>query len=96
MTDTAIAALDGLLAQTFETLDAIAATGDDAELMAVLTRCENAVRRLDRSVVSAVAVLERRAVFAERGYTSTAAALADLVGWERSEARRRVVRSGDV
>jgi hypothetical protein len=39
-------------------LDAIAETGDDAELMAVLTRCENAVRRLDRSVVSAVAVLE--------------------------------------
>ena len=57
----------------------------------MLTRCEGAVRRLDRAAVAAVAGLERRGVFAERGYRSSAAALADLVGWERFEARRRVV-----
>jgi 5-methylcytosine-specific restriction protein A len=91
VTENAIAALDRLLAQTLDALDAIAETGGDAELVAALVRCENATRRLDRTAVSAVAALERRGVFAEKGYRSSAAALADLLGWERFEARRRVV-----
>ncbi len=40
--------------------------------------------------MSTVSVLQRRGTFAERGYTSTAGALSDLLGWERFEARRRV------
>jgi hypothetical protein len=35
-------------------------------------------------------------VFAERGYRSTAGALTDLLGWERFEARRRVVAAEQV
>jgi 5-methylcytosine-specific restriction protein A len=65
-------------------------------LIAILRRCEAAVRRLDRVTVAAVAGLERRGVFAERGYKSSAAALADLLGWERPEARRRVVAAEQV
>jgi hypothetical protein len=87
VTETAIAALDRLLTQAFDALDAIAESGVDADLVALLTRCENAARRLDRTAVSAVAALERRGVFAEKGYNSSAAALADLLGWEGREAR---------
>jgi hypothetical protein len=65
VTETAIAALDRLLTQTFDALEAIAETGVDADLVALLTRCENATRRLDRSAISAVAALERRGVFAD-------------------------------
>ena len=82
--------------QAFDALDSIAETGLDADLLALLTRCENAARRLDRTAVSAVAALERRGVFAEKGYKSSAAALADLLGWERFEARRRVVAAEQV
>jgi Domain of unknown function (DUF222)/HNH endonuclease len=96
VTDTTIAALDRLLTQTFDALDAIAETGPDADLVALLTRCENAARRLDRTAVSAVAALERRGVFAEKGYKSSAAALADLLGWEQREARRCVVAAEHV
>ncbi len=53
-------------------------------------------RRLDRVTVAAVAALERRGAFAERGYRSAAAALTDLLGWERFEARRRVVAAEQV
>ena len=94
--DNAIAALDRLLAQAFDALDAIAQTGADVNLVALLTRCENATRRLDRTTVSTVAALERRGVFAEKGYKSSAAALADLLGWEGREARRRVVAAEHV
>ena len=48
------------------------------------------------STVDTVAALERRGVFAERGYKSAAAALGDLLGWERFEARRRVVAAEQV
>jgi len=58
--------------------------------------CEGAGRRLDRTVVHTVAALERRGVFTERGYRSTAGALADLLGWERFEARRRVLAAEQV
>src|SRR3954469_15226668 len=40
--------------------------------------------------------LERRGTFAERGYKSTASALGDLVGWERFEARRRLIAAEQV
>ena len=94
--DTTIAALDRLLTQAFDALDVIAETGADVDLVALLTRCENATRRLDRTTVSTVAALERRGVFAEKGYKSSAAALADLLGWEGREARRRVVAAEHV
>lgn len=91
MTDTALAAADRLLAQAFDALDAIAGAGGDDDLIAVLARCESVARRADRVTVSVVADLERRGTFAERGYRSSAAALADLLGWERFEARRLTV-----
>ena len=54
------------------------------------------MRRLDRATVDAVAALDRRGVFAERGYKSAVQALSDLLGWERFEARRRVVAAEQV
>ena len=66
-------------------------TRADDELLSVLTICEGATRRLDQVAVAAVATLERRGTFTERGYKSAAGALGDLLGWERFEARRRVV-----
>ncbi|WP_433555778.1 DUF222 domain-containing protein [Pseudonocardia xinjiangensis] len=53
-------------------------------------------RGLDRLVVATVSALERRGTFAERGYKSTPAALGDLLGWERFEARQRVVAAEQV
>ena len=79
-----------LLAQAVDELSAVAVSGADDELVSLLTVCEGAARRLDRVTVDAVAALERRGTFAERGYKSTAGALRDLLGWERFEARRRV------
>ena len=73
-------------------LDALAGTAgptcDDAELISVLTVAEGAARRLDRIVVTALAELERRGSFTELGYRSAAAALADLLGCDRADARR--------
>ena len=91
-----LAAVDRLLAQAFDALAVVAESGSDAELVGVVTRCEAAVRRLDRCAVAAVAGLERRGVFTERGYKSPAAAVADLLGCERFEARRRVVAAEQV
>ena len=54
------------------------------------------MRRLDRATVDAVAALDRRGVFAEHGYRSATAALSDLLGWERFEARRRVTAAEQV
>jgi 5-methylcytosine-specific restriction protein A len=96
VTETALAAADRLLVQALDALDAVTETGADAELIAILRRCETAVRRLDRTTLSALAGLERRGVFARNGYKSSAAALADLVGWERFEARRRVAAAEQV
>jgi 5-methylcytosine-specific restriction protein A len=91
VTDTALTTADRLLAQALDALDAVAETGGDAELVGLLGRCEKAARRLDRATVTAVAALDRRGVFTERGYRSSAAALADLLGLERGEARRRTL-----
>jgi hypothetical protein len=68
-----------------------AAAADEAlSVLSVLTVCEGVARRLDQVVVGVVADLVRRGVFAERGYRDTVTALADLLGWDRAEARRRV------
>jgi hypothetical protein len=56
----------------------------------VLTVCEGLTRRLDRLTLATISTLQRRGAFAERGYKSTPGALADLLGWEPFEARRRV------
>jgi 5-methylcytosine-specific restriction protein A len=96
VTESAFAAADRLLSQALDALAACADTGGDAELIAMLGRCENAVRRLDRITVSTVGGLERSGGFAARGYKSSAAALADLLGWERPEARRRVAAAEQV
>jgi 5-methylcytosine-specific restriction protein A len=77
-----------LLAQAVDALSAAAGASSDAELISVLSSCEGMVRRLDRVTVDAVAPLERRGAFAERGYKSAALALSDLPGWERFDTRR--------
>ncbi len=91
MSGASLATAHRLLLQAVDALGEAAGLGSDAELMSVLTLCEGVTRRLDRVTVDALAALERRGVFAERGYKSAAAALSDLLGWERFEARRRVV-----
>jgi Domain of unknown function (DUF222)/HNH endonuclease len=62
----------------------------DGDLLTLLTLCEAAARRVDRLLVGVLAEVERRGVFADRGYRSSAAALGDLLGWDRAEARRRL------
>ncbi|HEY0812916.1 MAG TPA: DUF222 domain-containing protein [Pseudonocardia sp.] len=71
--------------------EAAGATATDDELDAVLTVSEGVNRRIDRIVVGAVADLDRRGTFAGRGYRNTTTALADLLRWDRGEARRRVI-----
>jgi Domain of unknown function (DUF222) len=95
VTDT-LAAADRLLEQAFVALAAAAEAGSDEDLLGVLARCEAVARRADRVTVATVADLERRGVFAERGYRSSAGALSDLVGWEHVEARRRVIAAEQV
>jgi hypothetical protein len=63
----------------------------DAELLSTLTVLEGLSRQLDHLNVSAIAQLQRRGAFAERGYKKPTGALADLVGCDAFEARRRVV-----
>jgi len=60
------------------------------ELLSVLAVSEGVARRLDQVVVNVVADLVRRGTFAERGYRNAVTAVADLLGWDRAEARRRV------
>lgn len=59
----------------------------DEELLGLLTLCEGAARVLERVSVGAVADLQRRGVFAERGYRSAVTALADLLGWGATRGR---------
>lgn len=75
------------------------ATGPGAtagERLSVLTLCEGAVRRLDRVTVSTVAGLHRDGTFTERGYRNPANALADLLHWDRADARRRTLAADHV
>ena len=96
MTNTALTTADRLLGQAFAALAAVTASGSDDDLLAVLTRCETVARRADQVTVSAVAGLQQRGVLDGRGYRSTTAALSDLLGCERFEARRRVIAAEQV
>jgi hypothetical protein len=96
VTESPSAAAQRLLVQAADALFSVAQSSSDAELVSVLTTCEGVIRRLDRVSVEAVAALDRRGVFAERGYKSPVRALSDLLGWEGFEARRRVVAAEQV
>jgi 5-methylcytosine-specific restriction protein A len=86
----------GRVAEEADALAAAVESAGDDELVALLPAAEAVARRLDRLVVDTVAMLQRRGVFAERGYRSTAGALADLAGWDRSEAHRRIAAAEQV
>lgn len=96
MTESPSAAAQRLLVQAVDALAEAAGSADDGELVALLTTCEAVARRLDRVTVAAVATLDRRGAFVAKGYTSATAALSDLLGCERFEARRRVVAAEQV
>src|SRR4051794_13988970 len=97
VSDSPLTTAHRLLVEAIDALSAAAETGaTDDELLSVLTLCEGTSRRLDRVVVATVSALERRGTFAERGYKSTPAGLGDLLGWERFEARQRVVAAEQV
>ena len=86
-----LATVHRLLIEAADELRAAAGpAASDDELLSVLTLCEGVTRQVDRVAVDAVASLQRRGVFAERGYRNPTCALADLLGWERFQARRRV------
>jgi hypothetical protein len=96
VTESPSATAQRLLVQAADALLEAVGSSGDAELVTLLATCESVVRRLDRVTVDAVAALDRRGVFAERGYKSPVQALSDLLGWERFEARRRVVAAEQV
>jgi hypothetical protein len=91
MASSPVVAAHGHLTEAVDELSAACAptaTADD--LLSVLTIGEGVARRLDQIVVAVVADLLRRGTFAERGYRNAVTAVADLMGWDRAEARRRV------
>jgi 5-methylcytosine-specific restriction protein A len=96
VSDSPLTSAHRLLNEEVDALSAATDAATDDELLSVLTLCEGTSRRLDRLTVATVATLERRGTFAERGYKSTPAALGDLLGWERFEARTRVVAAEQV
>jgi len=80
-----------LFAQAVAALrEAAGPSAGEADLLGVLTVSEGVRRALDRAGVAALADLERRGTFSERGYRSSVAALGDLIGWERADARRHL------
>jgi hypothetical protein len=97
MSSERLASAHHLLTEAVAALEA--AAGPDAtpdERMSVLTLCEGAVRRLDRITVATVADLDRDGTFTERGYRTPALALADLLNWDRPDARRRTLAAEHV
>ncbi|MDN5747114.1 MAG: HNH endonuclease [Pseudonocardia sp.] len=97
MSDSPLDLAHRLLTEAVDALVAAAGPGcGDAELISVLTLGEGTARRLDRVVVGALADLERRGTFAERGYRSTPTALGDLLGWDRADAKRRLTAAEQV
>lgn len=96
VSDSPLALAHRLLTEAVDALAGAAGQAGDVELISVLTLGEGTVRRLDRVTVGALAELERRGTFAERGYRSPATALGDLLGWERFDARRRLVAAEQV
>lgn len=96
MTESPLAAVQRLFVQAVDALRGVAVAGSVDEQVAVLRLCEGVARQLDQVTVATVAGLDRDGVFAERGYKSATQALGDLLGWERFEARRRVVAAEQV
>lgn len=97
MTESPLADAHHLSSEAIDALFAAAGSGaSEDELLSVVTICESLNRRLDQLTVSAIAELSRRGTFAERGYRTAAGALSDLVGWDRSESRRRVTAAEQV
>jgi Domain of unknown function (DUF222)/HNH endonuclease len=96
MTESPLAAVQRLFAQAVDALRGVADAGSVAERVSVLRLCEATVRQLDQVTVATVAGLDREGAFADKGYKSATQALADLVGWERFEARRRTVAAEQV
>ena len=96
VTNPGLATAQRLLAQAVNALAAVVGSGDNTELVSTLTTCESAARQLERVAVDAVAALDRRGGFTERGYKSATQALTDLLGCERFEAHRRVAAAEQV
>jgi len=97
VTDSPLTAAHTAMAAGLDALSAAAGPGaSDAELLSALTLCEGITRRVDRLAVGVIADLDRRGAFLERGYRNPTAAVADLLGWDRFEARRRVVAAEQV
>ncbi len=92
MSQTGVARASRLMAAAAAALEeASGPTATADELLSVLLVREGIARRLDRVAVEVVADLTRRGTFAERGYRNPTTALADLLGWDRTEARRHLV-----
>ena len=88
MSERSLGVANRLFSQAVEALrEAAGPAASEADLLGVLTLGEGVRRALDHAGVSALADLERRGTFSERGYRSSAAALTDLLGWERADAR---------
>jgi hypothetical protein len=97
VTETPIADAHRLCSEAVDALSAAAGSGaGDDELLSVLTLGEMLTRWIDHLVVGVIATLSRRGTCAEHGYASPVAALGDLLGWERFEARRRVTAAEQV
>lgn len=92
MSEASLAVAQRLLTEAVDALARAAEPGaGDAELIGVLTVAEGVRRRIDMVTVGALADLQRRGAFVERGYRNPATALGDLLGWEAAEARRHLV-----
>ena len=96
MTESPLERARRLLTEAADALVGMVESGTDNDLLSVITMGEGAARRIDRATVGAVAVLQRRGFFVDRGYKSTASALSDLAGWELFEARRRTTAAEQV
>lgn len=81
---------DRALADSVAQLRAVSDAAGDEELLGVLTVCERVTRELEQTTLAAISRLEARGVFAARGYSRSAAAVADLLGWDGTVARRRI------
>ena len=91
MSERSLEVASRLFIQAVEALrDAAGPAASEADLLGVLTLGEGVRCALDQAGVAALADLERRGTFSERGYRSSAAALGDLLGWERADARRHL------
>ncbi len=78
-----------LFIEAIDALEAASGAGaTDADRLAVLPLARGVARRLDRVTVAVTAGLDRDGVFTERGYRNPTLALADLLGCDRSYARR--------